>query len=308
MGISRHVSWSALALVLVLAAGDARAQARDCFPDWQPDREPGRVAVALILDPTEGNIVEGHSLATHICRITPTLASFLDELERLDRAQEPIASLYIISHSVVGQGHLREEGVLVFAQGSPRNVGLTELARQVGQRLPGGMSGGVNRIAFRGCRIGSASRQSLNAFRSALGAVRATGTNCRTAVMTSGPMLIDNRPIRHPRDLRNNEEWAFFNGEFSAFVREVFVDGAGTNVSGCTVGKRGNESVHDAAGKLASIYFSNGGNLAAVWTNSCGLSSPNASTRCDLFDRPHSRCMIHLRADEGFCRLVEVRD
>ena len=223
----------------------------------------------------------------------------MKKLKELSDAKVPIGTLFIISHAAIGSGILPEEGVLFFepTKGKLQKVTLTELAASVRASLPNGLDGKPATIAFRGCRIGGASTASLDSFRLALGAGVAHGTNCKTVIST-GKVTVGGRHIKSPADLKTAQQRDVFDKEFSSLV-STFEDGFGNSVRNCIVGLRRGELAMDQLDKLKLIYFQNGGELAAVWTN------PHGNKDKDRTD-PGCKCMNDLDVGKGTCQLVQV--
>ncbi|SDP84168.1 hypothetical protein [Desulforhopalus singaporensis] len=269
----------------------------DCIPNVPANIESGPLPVSLVIDDSNSdNLVEGNSLAPGRCYRTPSLNSFLSELERFERDNLQISTLYIISHSGSDFGHIIGEGFLQFRQGSPIQISLSDLATRIRNRFSNGYAAPPERISFRGCRIGGSNEASLQNFRGSLGAKYADGTDCYTVTMQS-TMIINGREIRHPIQL-TPQEMVFFNENFDDWLREAFVAPNGREVRNCIVPLKRGESALEYKNALYIYYFLNRGALVSVWAT---RDHNNHFTE-------NSACMKHLQTHQGRCRLIEVSD
>jgi peptidoglycan hydrolase-like protein with peptidoglycan-binding domain len=270
-------------------------------PVVQRQQQSGaRVDVAFVLDQSGDNMIEASSLAPGQTFRTLTKQAFTAKLKELSDANVSIGTLFIISHSAIGSGISQDEGVVFFepTKGKLQKVTLAELAAAVKATLPNGMSGKPTTIAFRGCRIGGASKSSLDAFRLSVGAGVAHGTNCKTVIRTTGKITVGGRLIRSDSDLKTAEQRRVFDEEFEKMVKG-FEDGFGNSVRNCIVGLNRGELALSSLPKLKRIYFQNKGELAAVWTN------PHGNAEKDPRD-PGCKCMNELEVGKGTCRLEQV--
>ena len=257
--------------------------------------------MAIVLDQSADNKVEATSLAAPGMDFqTVTKERFAAKLEELSKAGTAIGTLFIISHGAVGAGIDQSEGVVFFeaTKGSLTKVTLTDLAATVRAKLPSGMAAPPTKIVFRGCKIGSSSTTSLDAFRQSVGAGTAQGATCKTAITSTGAVSVGGKPIKKESDLPTAEHKRVFDEEFEVMVRDLH-DGAGNPVRNCIVGLEVGELALANLDKLKKIYFRNGGNLAAVWTN------PNGASIKDPHE-PGCKCFHELKVGTGKCQLVEV--
>jgi hypothetical protein len=304
------------AFIVSLAVNSALAQT-PCIPGAQKVFKTGRVPVALVLDSKIGaNLIEGNSVAPGMCFKTLTVASFLNQLQALDKQGIAIATLSISSHGAVGSGPFPDEGVLFFEQGNPRKISLKKLANRIRAILPNGFTISPNRVSFRGCRIGGASVVSLNNFRKALRASFAEATNCFTVPQPLGtvdlPIGLGGRdvPITELRQLKNTKHLNLFKQKLNKEIDKSFPKfstsfGNIIHAKTCLVGLEGhfpNLGRQPGVDDKTLLYFLNRGDLVAVWTN---------LVRGTQWDRD-SVCFHKLKKVKGGgkapfrCKLIEV--
>lgn len=284
-----------------------RQQGTEARPTERPQetvagdpQSPGGTNVAFVLDDEHENHLEASQIASVVIRVR-SKEEFADKLAAL---QVPLGRLSIHSHGTSVGAVKLVEGAVFFKDGqTSTRVTLDELADAVRKKLPQGLASPPATIEFRGCRIGGAT-DSLEAFRSALGADRATATNCKTVVSIYGPFVMRREApdgstteaeIRKPSDLKTPEEKAFFDQEFPKDI-------ATFPPHDCIAGLGGAKAA-DATTRLKKLYFANNGELVATYVNPCPsivLSS------CDAFSPPITKCFEKLPT-EGKCRRVEVR-